>query len=182
VIAATQAFRLESRADVDESQIAPMEENWAVFPLVRLRPEQVVGSMLQASSVKTIDQNSHVFVRFLRLVREGDFVREFGDPGENELEDRAGTIPQALLRMNGELAGELSDENPFTAPARIAQFSPTPELVVENCFLACLTRRPTSAEKEHFAPQLGDEADRQAGVVADLFWTLYNAPEFSWNH
>jgi hypothetical protein len=182
VIAATQAFRLESRADVDESQIAPMEENWAVYPLVRLRPEQVIGSMLQASSVKTIDQNSHIFVRFLRLVREGDFVREYGDPGENELEDRAGTIPQALLRMNGELARELSSENPFTAPARIARFSATPEMVVENCFLACLTRRPTSAELKHFVQQLDGEGEQSEGAVEDLYWTLYNAPEFSWNH
>jgi hypothetical protein len=182
VIAATRAFRLESRADVDESQIPSMEEYWAIFPLVRLRPEQVIGSMLQASSVKTIDQNSHIFVRFLRLVREGDFVREFGDPGENELEDRAGTIPQALLRMNGELARELSSENPFTAPARIARFSSTPEMVVENCFLACLTRRPTSAERDHFVQQLSGNGERSEGVIEDLFWTLYNSPEFSWNH
>jgi hypothetical protein len=182
VIAATQAFRLESRADVEESQIAPMEENWAVFPLLRLRPEQVIGSMLQASSVKTIDQNSHIFVRFLRLVREGDFVREFGDLGENELDDRAGTIPQALLRMNGELARELSSENPFTAPARIARFSPSPQMVVENCFLACLSRRPTEAERVHFVSQLAGDGEQTEGVVEDIFWTLYNAPEFSWNH
>lgn len=182
VIAATQAFRLQSRTDADSSQIAAMEENWALFPLVRLRPEQVIGSMLQASSVKTIDQNSHIFVRFLRLVREGDFVRAFGDPGENELQDRAGTIPQALLRMNGELARELSSENPFTAPARIARFSSTSEMVVENCFLACLSRRPTSAEREHFVAQLTRESQQRDGVVEDLFWTLYNAPEFSWNH
>src|SRR5690606_21970494 len=37
VIAATRAFRLDSRADVEEATIAPMEESWAIFPLTRLR-------------------------------------------------------------------------------------------------------------------------------------------------
>ena len=182
VIAATQSFRMDSRADADESEVIAMEEQWAVFPLVRLRPEQVIGSMLQASSVKTVDQNSHLFTRFLRFVRENDFVREFGDPGENELADRAGTIPQALLRMNGEFSDEMSGENPLSAPSRLASFSSTPELFLDNAFLTCLSRRPTEEELAAFLPQLKETGPQPDGVVQDIYWTLFNSPEFSWNH
>jgi hypothetical protein len=199
VIAATKAFQLDSVHEVQlaleqqtlseaERQQAcltaeQMEQRWAVFPLVRLRPEQVIGAMLQANHVTTIDQNSHLFVRAQRFFRERDFVNEFGDPGESELEDRVGTIPQALLRMNGEFSRALTESKPFTAAGRIEGMASTPEKCLEAAYLVCLTRRPTAEEQACFLPQLGasDKAARE-GVMQDLFWTLFNAPEFSWNH
>ena len=53
-------FRLDSAAPFEITD--EHDERWAVFPLSRLRPEQVIGSVIQAASVKTIDQQSHVFV------------------------------------------------------------------------------------------------------------------------
>ena len=200
VIAASDAFRMESThpvqialeesaglSDEEYREISQtvelVEERWAVFPLVRLRPEQVIGSMLQANHVTTIDRNSHLFVRAQRFFREQDFINVFGDPGEGELEDRTGTIPQALLRMNGEFSQSLTEENPIGAVGRIAAMASTPEKRLEVSYLVCLTRRPTPEEMTHFLPQLendgGDEAD---GVMQDLFWALFNSPEFSWNH
>ena len=64
-----EAFCTEGLLD-QEAEVARAECSWAVFPLVRLRPEQVIGSMLQASSITTIDQNSHLFTRALRFFRE----------------------------------------------------------------------------------------------------------------
>ncbi|MFG0334701.1 MAG: DUF1549 domain-containing protein [Maioricimonas sp. JB049] len=181
VIAASRPFRLATdHGAATEAEMEELERAWAVFPLVRLRPEQVIGSMLQAASVKTIDRKSHLFVRFLRFVREQDFVDEFGDPGENELSDRVGTIPQALLRMNGQLASELTEPNPFGSVGRIAALAGSPEATLDACYLVCLTRRPTGPEREHFLPQLGKR--REAQAIQDLFWALYNSPEFSWNH
>ncbi len=179
VIAATRAFRMDSRAATsDPQQLEQAERAWAVFPITRRRPEQVIGAMLQANTVRTVDQNSHLFVRFQKFIRERDFVNEYGDLGENELDDRAGTISQALLRMNGEFAHEMAEEEPFTAPGRIASYSSTPEKLLENCFLACLTRRPTPEEAAYFLPQLEDDNDEPDGVVQDVFWTLFNSPEF----
>ncbi len=179
IIAATRAFRMDSRAaTADPQQLEQAEAAWAVFPVTRRRPEQVIGAMLQANTVRTIDQNSHLIIRFLKFISEQDFVNEYGDLGENELDDRAGTISQALLRMNGEFAHDMAEEEPFTAPGRIASYSSTPEKLLENCFLACLTRRPTPEEVAHFLPQLEDDNDGPDGVVQDIFWTLFNSPEF----
>jgi len=184
VVAASQAFRLDSRiSGLDEHDAARAECSWAVFPLVRLRPEQVIGSMLQASSITTIDQNSHLLTRALRFFRERDFIEDFGDPGENEIGDRTGTIPQALLRMNGELSAELTKANPVNSSGRIAGAASTPESCVEICYLVCLTRRPTDEERAFFAAEIPKKrGDARHSEVADLFWTLFNSPEFSWNH
>lgn len=167
-------------SDDAEELLRLSEENWALFPLVRLRPEQVIGSMLQANSIRTIHQNSHLIVRAMRFFRENDFVDEFGDPGVNELQAWSGTIPQALLRMNGQLSRELTELNPFFAPGRIAATASSPEKVIETCYLACLTRSPTEAELSYFLKRFEDGERNE--VIVDLYWTLFNSPEFSWNH
>lgn len=185
VIAGSRLFRLESRHPlVDEGGDAEVvDQAWAMFPMVRLRPEQIIGGMLQASSVKTIDQNSHLVSRFLRLVREVDFVREYGDYGEDELGDHSGTIPQALLRMNGEFVRETSAATPFTASGRISGMAPSNEVCLETAYLCVVTRRPTAAEAAYFLPLLeASSKNERSGVVEDIFWSLLNSPEFCWGH
>ncbi len=182
VITTTSAFRASSTVD-RESDSPVAAEAWSVFPLVRLRPEQVIGSVLQSASLKTIDRNSHLIVRAIRLVREGDFVREYGDLGDSELDSRTGTIPQRLIMMNGNLIHELTEANLFSAAGRIAAMAPTDDACVETAFLVCLSRKPSAAEQQHFTAQLhGTKEDRRRKVVEDLFWSLINSTEFSWNH
>jgi len=180
-----QAFHLSSMHPAYESgaSIDDVEDSLAAFPLVRLRPEQMIGAMCQAASIKTIDQNSHLLTRFLRFIREQDFTREYGDLGELELEERSGTIPQALLRMNGRFANEVSNAGPVSASGRIAGMAPTHEMAIELAYLCCLTRRPTPEEQAFFLADLtGDEPRPTGQVMEDIFWTLFNSPEFCWNH
>lgn len=173
-----------ARMATDEAEFAQelerAKERWAVFPLVRLRPEQVIGSMLQSNNIHTINQNSHLFIRALKFFRENDFVDEFGDPGVEELQDWSGTISQALLRLNGELSRELSSLNPFFAPGRIAATASPPEKKVETIYLTCLTRRPSTTERSHFVQLFNEHPEDE--VVEDIYWVLFNSPEFSWNH
>jgi len=193
VVAASEPFRraseFEPPADSQRSlgedlgALQAAEKSWAVFPLIRLRPEQVIGSIFQSSLIQTTDQNSHLLLRTLRLIQGGQFVSQYGDLGENELNDRGGTIPQRLLMMNGELAAGPTKSNPINAVARIAAFASTDEKCVETAYLVCLTRRPTPEELAHFVEQLQGKAfDERRGVVEDLVWTLFNSTEFSWNH
>jgi hypothetical protein len=185
VIANTRVFRLASdHPDLDSAERAEVvEQTWAVFPLTRLRPEQIIGAMLQASSLKTIDQNSHWVRRTFRFFQELNFVKEYGDLGDNELGERSGTIPQALLRLNGEFVKDRSEGNPFSAAGRIAGMAPTDEQCLDLCFLVCLTRHPTPDERAQMLPQLEKtKGDARKNVVEDLFWTLYNSAEFCWGH
>ncbi len=186
VIVASRPFLLESRRDNDDTQqLDQLKSHFAIFTLTRLRPEQVIGALLQAASLKTIDQNSHLIPRTMKFFRSRDFVEEYGDLGENELEERAGTIPQALLRMNGNLVKDAIDATPLAlgAPGRIASMSPDDRKCLELCYLVCLTRRPTDQEAEHFLPLLQENTGNRRGrAVEDIYWTLSNSPEFAWNH
>jgi hypothetical protein len=184
VIAGSRAFHLSStHPTADPKRLARLEEAWAVFPLVRLRPEQVVGGILQASSIKTVDRNANVLQRAIRFLRESEFVKHYGDFGDTELDERGGTIPQRLLMLNGKLVRELTEPSPFSASARIAGIAKDDVQCLELTFLACLTRRPTSPESRRLLAALaGTRDDARNRVVEDLFWTLINSTEFSWNH
>jgi hypothetical protein len=193
VIAASQPFRADSAPSEEFSDgesfgeqlgnAKRAEHAWAVFPLIRLRPEQVVGSIRQSSTIQTADGDAHWFLRMIRLLQESDFVKEYGDLGENELADRGGTIPQRLLMLNGERAGEASGTGPLNATGRIALMASTDDRCIETAYLVCLSRRPTPDESAHFLEQLaGKTGDPRREAIEDLVWTLYNSTEFSWNH
>lgn len=193
VVAASEPFRLASEdpfADAatsaggeDSSRLQAAEREWAVFPLIRLRPEQVIGSLFQSSMIRTTDQNSHLLLRTLRLLQGSQFVKEYGDLGEEELRDHGGTIPQRLLMMNGKLAAGPTEANPINAVGRIALFASTDERCIETVYLVCLTRRPSSEELAHFAGELKDiKGGERRHLVEDIVWTLFNSTEFSWNH
>jgi hypothetical protein len=54
---------------------------------------------------------------------------------------------------------------------------------VETTYLTVLTRRPTPEEAAHFEARLaGATGDERLHRISDLFWTLVNTTEFSWNH
>ena len=73
--------------------------------------------------------------------------------------------------------------NLINAAGRIAVMAGTDERCLETCFLVCLTRRPTANERKHFLAELaGARGPQRQKIVEDIFWDLFNSPEFSWNH
>ena len=197
LIAQSDVFRLQSEASwADEDTFALMDDEWAVFPLVRLRPEQMIGSMFQASGVKTIDMDSNMFVRFIRFTNENDFLKEYGDATDDELLQQSGTIPQALLRMNGKFTRELTAPSAFNASNQILKYSGEDKMIIQNCFLACLTRFPTAEEEQVFTAMLSGAEDlseeeeaklekaekpkrfSRGQTVQDIYWMLFNSPRF----
>ena len=181
-IAASEVFGLDSRAEFEVT--AGHEEHWAVFPLTRLRPEQVAGALIQSASLKTIDAHSHIVFRLARFGDEREFVRRYGDTGQDEFTDRGGTITQRLLMMNGDLLKEKTRENPLVnAATKIALLAAGEDLATEVAYLAVLTRRPSPTESRAFAQRLaGRPGNRRTQALEDLYWTLLNSSEFSWNH
>jgi len=181
VIAATEVFQRDSAVEPEVTDLH--EQEWASFPLVRLRPEQVVGGIQQAASLKTLNGDSNIIVRITRAVGENEFVKRYGDMGEDEFHREPGTIPQRLLMMNGNLVQERIKESILNAATRIAMLAPNDRIAVETCFLVLLTRRPTPQEAAHFENRLAEAGKNHRNqCLSDLYWTLINSTEFSWNH
>ena len=185
VIAASTVFQRESRS-LDEGQPVTdaQEKLFAAFPVSRLRPEQVAGSVIQSANLRAIDAEAHLIWRATRFFQESAFVKRYGDFGEDEFVQRGGTIPQRLIMMNGELVTERTKENlVMNSSTRIAALAPTDEKAVETAYLCVLTRQPTADEKAYFANTLEKKKGKVRNqAMEDLFWSLINSTEFSWNH
>ncbi|HEX4150512.1 MAG TPA: DUF1549 domain-containing protein, partial [Pirellulales bacterium] len=187
LVMASEVFRLDSRSDPSRPghELTPEHERgWAAFPLRRLRCEQMAGAIEQASSLETLDAETHLLMRLRVLAEEQKFTERFGDAGEAELADEGGTIPQRLMMLNGKLIRDRIENNLlFNASAQIALLAADDRQAVEAAYLAVLSRRPTPSEAEHFAARLAGIGGKvRAARLEDLYWALLNSVEFSWNH
>lgn len=180
IIVATRVFQLDSSADFEIT--SENENEWTVFPLVRLRPDQVAGGIIQSTSLSTIDSTAHIITQLTQFGEQNDFVQRFGDPGEDEFQDRGETVTQRLLMLNGKMIDDRL-ANGFNAPLHLSQLSPSCRKTVEVIYLSTLSRRPNETEWNRFANELesvsGDERNEKA---VDLYWALINSAEFRWNH
>ncbi len=182
VIAATRVYQLDSQGM--EPPTAEHDAHWAAFGLTRLRPEQVAGSILQATSLKPLDANAHIIWQINRSAQQSDFIKRYGDVGEDEFTANGGTIPQRLLLMNGNMVHErIKDNIVVNAATRILATARDNQTAVEAAYLAVLSRRPSPEESAHFVAAL-DEGGRFArrNRMTDLYWAMLNSTEFSWNH
>lgn len=185
VIAGTRAFRTDSRSpDADRPATTAQETRWAAFPITRLRPEQIAGSVIQSTYLNAMDSEAPFLLRLAKFGQTNEFVKRHGDLGEGEFDDPGGTIPQRLLLMNGKIVKERLDRNPFiSAATRIRNLAPDPAAAIDAAYLCAFTRRPTPAERDHFSGRIGKEKGKSSHQgIEDLFWTLLNSTEFSWNH
>ena len=179
VIVRSGSFRCDSRAGFDVT--CEHENAGAVFPLVRLRPEQVAGSIIQSSRINTVDHDSSFILQLQKFGSQQDFVSRYGDMGEDEFQNDSVTITQRLLMLNGDMLRDAIEPNPvLNASAHIGMFSADNASVVENTYLAVLNRRPTKEEREVFEKLLSEEERQQA--IGDMYWALLNSTEFAWNH
>jgi len=180
MIANTNAYRLESFAK--HGITTEHQERLAVFPMSRLRPEQMAGAISQVASLRPIDQHAHIFVQLRKFDEVAQFVDRFGDPGENEFEQSGETVTQKLLMFNGEMVNTRISDGAFSS-GHIAGLSPDAKTAIETVFLAALSRRPTDQEYDYFLERFEiDDAEQRQEAVVQLYWTLINSLEFGWNH
>lgn len=179
ILVSTRLFSLDSR-----NENTKRDTSYTHYPLTRLRPEQVAGSLVQASSLKTLDASSHILVQQIRNTQLNDFIFRYGDFGEDEFTLRGGTIPQRLLLMNGNIVKERLKDNIFFNASTQISSTKDDDKAIESAFLASLTRHPSKEEKFYFKKELigPHSANKRRQIFEDLHWSLLNSTEFSWNH
>jgi hypothetical protein len=105
------------------------------------------------------------------------FVAFFGtEDGADPTEYQAG-IPQALRLMN---SPQLSNGAALLNQA--ARGNPPPARVIEQLYLATLSRRPTAAETARLTAYVGKHATEMRKAYGDILWALLNSSEFALNH
>ncbi len=165
---ATRAYNLSSAADPGQSASpAPFSR----MPVRGLSPDQFVDSLAQATGVDLADSRA----RFVELFAERDVP----------LIESQTTILQALTLMNGKFIDGATKAETGDVIGAIAG-APYLDTAgrVELAFLAALTRRPTTDERDRAVRFIDRKAteDGRARALSDLFWALLNGPEFRTNH
>jgi hypothetical protein len=90
------------------------------------------------------------------------------------------TMPQLLHLQNGESVVRKIG-SPQGRLAGLLKAGKSDAQLVEELFLATLTRRPTVAEQAAVRDALA-EGDPREVVFRDLFWALLNSKEYTFNH
>src|SRR5262249_49980712 len=88
-------------------------------------------------------------------------------------------LSQALHLLNGDTLQNKVQQGAVVK--KMLKEGRTPEQVIENLYLRCLSRQPTDEEEAGLKKFL-EEKEKPEAVLNDVFWSLLNAKEFVFNH
>ena len=109
------------------------------------------------------------------------FVQAFGTDENDESTTFDGTIPQALMMMNGELIQNALSDAKGTLLYDVLNDKTKPTEKVKQLYLATLSR-PPSAREIKTADKILAGAATPLEAYQDLYWALLNSNEFIMNH
>jgi uncharacterized protein DUF1549/uncharacterized protein DUF1553 len=113
------------------------------------------------------------------------FFRIFGRPVRYSVceceRSNEPSITQALHLMNSPEVGGKIRARRGTA-RRLSESKKSPSEIVEELFLATLSRRPRARERELLLGAFTEEGVERRTAVEDVLWALLNTKEFIYNH
>ncbi len=145
-----------------------------------MSPEQLFDSLLTATSAHkagTVDDGNKRRDAWLR-----QFIFAFANDEAEESTSFQGTIPQALMMMNGDLMQEALSGKPGSFLGEVLEHAShlgrAPDTyMVDSIYLAALSRHPSPRELNQAREYLERFPD-SLQVLQDLFWALLNSNEF----
>jgi hypothetical protein len=184
-IALSEAYSLSSRAASsakgDDPQMGD-KPKFSHFYLRQMRAEELYESLITATAAEktrgSYEQQEAAKREWMR-----QFVVAFGTDDGEETTTFNGSIPQALMRMNGELVNRAASAEKGSFLHTVAA---NPRLnntaKINYLFLAALSRRPT-ANEVNVANKLWSARDgNTVWALQDIWWAVLNSNEFILNH
>jgi hypothetical protein len=176
-ITASRAYQLSS------AKVKPGEKEESLFSQMQLKPmspEQLFDSLLTATTAHRTGSTDDGNRRRDAWLRQ--FLFTFANDEAEELTSFQGTIPQALMMMNGELMREALSGKPGSFLCDVLEQAGRqgrlPEAyMVDSIYLAALSRHPSNKELGQAQEFLNAFPD-SLQVLQDLFWALLNSNEF----
>lgn len=180
----SEAYHLTSRYGRDNEIDDPDAGEMPLFSRMYVKPlqaEQLYDSLLVATGAHLTAGSDWTESEKQRREWLSQFVRAFGTDENDESTTFNGTIPQALMMMNGELIeAALSAENGSFLREVLTE-SGSDGTKIRKLYLATLSRPPERRELS-LANQLIRSSSDKLAAYQDLFWALLNSNEFILNH
>lgn len=176
-VCASKAYHVSSRMNKSNEKDDILFSHFIVRPMT---PEQLFDSLITATSAhkaagKGSDEQRRQWLK--------QFVVTFSNDEAGETTNFQGTIPQALMMMNGDLMAKAVGGKSGSYLAHVLEQSklqrkvPALRFIVNDLYLAALSRYPSAGELKRASVFLRSNPDAIA-VLEDLFWALLNSNEF----
>jgi hypothetical protein len=148
-----------------------------------LAPEPLFRSLVTATGADEMGRRrldpERLERRLFQAFKEFQFT--FGDDEMAEADRFDGSVPQALLLLNGELTNNATRAEAGGVLAGILAASREPATRLEDMFLAAYTRRPNEAERTALLAYLREQRNSRA-AYEDLYFALQTSTEAITNH
>jgi hypothetical protein len=142
-ITATQVYQLSS----GQAKTNPGNTLWARYRLKPMGPEQLMDSLVTATNLgPVLERMFGGNLDALKTQLQRQFTFLFDTDEEQEQKDFEGTIPQALLMLNGNITNRGASPIPGAALAEIMSMTGGDEGKIEALYLRTLSRKPTAGE------------------------------------
>jgi hypothetical protein len=179
----SRVYQLSSRA---EASNVTDQQNFSHAHIKPLRAEVLLDAICQATQVPEKFSGWPVGHRAIQVWDNrmpSYFFRIFGRPARTSVceceRSNEPSIAQALHLMNSpEILSKI--HSPQGRATRLADSKKSTEKIIEELFLATLTRFPTTDERT-FMLKATARPNRQT-AAEDVLWTLLNSKEFLYNH
>lgn len=169
-ICATQAYQLSA-----SSMGKPGQGNlyWADYRLKAMEPDQLMDSLVQATNVMPVLERSvGSNLQQIKYQMQRQFQFLFDVDEEFEQKDFEGTIPQALMLINGGLLNTSVQPIPGTALAEVMSMQGDESGKIRSLYLRTLSREPTATETNRWISFLNARRE----TVTESVQPSQNAP------
>jgi len=162
------------------------DRNFSHSTLRRMRAEVMLDVITQATDTKNKFPGLPLGARAVQIANGQTstyFLTAFGRASRDTVCScevvMEPNLSQALHLLNGETVHQRIQEGQIIP--RFVQEGKTPDQIVEELYIRCLTRRPTDKERQEIATIMAEQQD-QTRALEDVFWALLNSREFIFNH
>jgi hypothetical protein len=186
----SQPYQLSSRygeTNIDDDPAAGATPLFSRMYVKSMTVEQLYDSMLAATR---LDESRGNRWDETEQQRRQEWLLQFVFTYDTEENDETttfdGTLPQALMMMNGQLVQQALSAEGDTYLKRVVTSRDNETEKIRKLFLAALSRYPTTKElasfrkllREQTAARGGNRRQAQAEALQDLFWAFLNSSEF----
>ena len=168
-----------TKSNQSDDPLLGVSPRFSHFYIRQLQPEQLYETLLVNTEAATRGNYEEQEQRKSRWLQQ--FNKAFGTDEGGESTDFNGTIPQILMMFNGEMVKEATRADAGGIIDRLARSGSSPKELVDQLFLAALSRTPTPREASVSAALIKAQPDLREGL-RDVWWVVLNSNEFIFNH
>ena len=177
----SEAYNLTSRFGSKNGLDNPAAGEVPLFShlyLKQMQAEQLFDSLIIASEAHKSGRLNWDQAEQQRQQWMRPFVVAFNTDENDEVTTFNGTIPQALMMMNGELIEDAVSIERGSYLRRVLETPGGDAKKIRKLYVAALSRYPTRREITAATKLIRNGRNNKIGAYQDLFWALLNSNEF----